>query len=307
MKKVLITGLSGFIGGYLAKRLRGKYEIYDLECDLLDKRAIDSRLDYVQPDFIIHLAARTEVEKSFYEQTSFSEVNYVGTINLIESARQLKDLELLVFSSTMETYGWQPISDIVRDGKEDPDNIPAFTEETIQNPNAPYAVAKVGCELYLKYAERSYGIPFTAFRQTNTYGRVDNDFFVVEQIIMQMLTNEKEINLGYGEPYRNFLWIDDLIDMYEAVLENPDKAKGEIFCTGPDNAIKIKDLVNIIADKLDWKGTVNWNRKPKRHGEIYLLNSSNQKAKNLLGWEPKVDLDTGLDRTIKIWKNKLGK
>lgn len=307
MKKVLITGLSGFIGGYLAKRLRGKYEIYDLDCDLLDKRAIDSRLDYVQPDFIIHLAARTEVEKSFYEQTSFSEVNYVGTINLIESARQLKDLELLVFSSTMETYGWQPISDIVRDGKEDPDNIPAFTEETIQNPNAPYAVAKVGCELYLKYAERSYGIPFTAFRQTNTYGRVDNDFFVVEQIIMQMLTNEKEINLGYGEPYRNFLWIDDLIDMYEAVLENPDKAKGEIFCTGPDNAIKIKDLVNIIADKLDWKGTVNWNRKPKRHGEIYLLNSSNQKAKNLLGWEPKVDLDTGLDRTIEIWKNKLGK
>jgi len=307
MKKVLITGLSGFIGGYLAKRLRGKYEIYDLECDLLDKRAIDSRLDYVQPDFIIHLAARTEVEKSFYEQTSFSEVNYVGTINLIESARQLKDLELLVFSSTMETYGWQPISDTIRDGKEDPDNIPAFTEETIQNPNAPYAVAKVGCELYLKYAERSYGIPFTAFRQTNTYGRVDNDFFVVEQIIMQMLTNEKEINLGYGEPYRNFLWIDDLIDMYEAVLENPDKAKGEIFCTGPDNAIKIKDLVNIIADKLDWKGTVNWNRKPKRHGEIYLLNSSNQKAKNLLGWEPKVDLDTGLDRTIKIWKNKLGK
>lgn len=307
MKKVLITGLSGFIGGYLAKRLRGKYEIYDLDCDLLDKSAIDSRLDYVQPDFIIHLAARTEVEKSFYEQTSFSEVNYVGTINLIESARQLKNLELLVFSSTMETYGWQPISDTIRDGKEDPNNIPAFTEETIQNPNAPYAVAKVGCELYLKYAERSYGIPFTAFRQTNTYGRVDNDFFVVEQIIMQMLTNETEINLGYGEPYRNFLWIDDLIDMYETVLENPDKAKGEIFCTGPDNAIKIKDLVNIIADKLDWKGTVNWNRKPKRHGEIYLLNSSNQKAKNLLGWQPKVDLNTGLDRTIEIWKNKLDK
>jgi nucleoside-diphosphate-sugar epimerase len=307
MKKVLITGLSGFIGNYLAKRLQNKYHIYDLECDLLDKEAIDKRLDNVQPNFIIHLAARTEVEKSFYEQTSFSEVNYIGTVNLIESARQLTNLDLIVFSSTMETYGWQPISDTIRDGNEDPNNIPAFTEETIQNPNAPYAVAKVGCELYFKYAQRAYGIPFTAFRQTNTYGRVDNDFFVVEQIIMQMLTNDKEINLGYGEPYRNFLWIDDLIDMYELVLETPDSARGEFFCTGPDNAIKIKDLVNIIASKLDWNGTVNWNKKPKRHGEIYLLNSSNQKAKDLLGWEPKVDLSTGLDRTIEIWKSKLGK
>ena len=65
-----------------------------------------------------------------------------------------------------------------------------------------------------------------------------------------MLKNPKEINLGYGEPYRNFIYIDDLLDAWQAVIENPDKCQGEIFCIGPDNAIKIKDYVKLIAKKL---------------------------------------------------------
>lgn len=302
MEKVLITGISGFIGGYLKERLYNKYSLYELGCDLLDFEGIQKRLQEVKPDFIIHLAARTEVEKSFYEQTTFSQVNYVGTVNLVEAARNLDNLKLLVFSSTMETYGWQPESDLIKDEKEFV--LPVFNEETQQNPNAPYAVAKVGCEYYLKYAKRAYNFPFCALRQTNTYGRHDNDFFVVEQIITQMLDNHKEINLGYGEPYRNFLWIDDLIDLYETVLDKYQEANGEIFCTGPNNALSIKSLVSKIAEKIGWSGTVNWNTKPKRHGEIYVLNSTPEKAERLLGWKPKVELDDGLDRTIKMWKDK---
>ena len=203
----------------------------------------------------------------------------------------------------METYGWQPESDLIRDGKEY--TLPVFTEETRQHPNAPYAVAKVGCELYLEYAQRSFNFPFCAFRQTNSYGRKDNDFFVVEQIISQMLKNPDEINLGYGEPYRNFLWIDDLIRLYETVIEKHEQARGEIFCTGPSNALKIKDLVDKIAKKIGWDGQVNWNTKPKRDGEIWVLNSSPAKAERLLGWKPEMDLDTGLDLTIQIWREKL--
>jgi nucleoside-diphosphate-sugar epimerase len=200
----------------------------------------------------------------------------------------------------MEVYGWQPISDIIRDGKEE--GIIAFNETTPPNPNAPYAVAKYGCEKYLEYAHRSYGLPFTAIRQTNAYGRKDNDFFVTEQIITQMLKNPNEINLGYGEPYRNFIHIDDLLDAWETVITNPDKCQGEIFCIGPDNAIKIKDYVTMIADKLGWNGHVNWNTKPARPGEIYLLNSTNHKITTRLGWTPKVELSEGLDRTIATWK-----
>lgn len=303
--KILITGLSGFIGGYLQRRLQSKHELFDLGCDLLDFEAVGQRLKQVNPEFIIHLAARTEVEQSFYEPISFSEINYAGTVNLIESARHLENLKLFVFSSTMETYGWQPESDNILNDVEGV--IPVFNEDTPQNPNAPYAVAKVGCELYLKYAARAYNLPFTAFRQTNTYGRIDHNFFVVEQIIYQMLTNDKEINLGYRKPFRNFLWIDDLIDLYETVIDNPDPAKGEIFCTGPNNAISIENLVYRIANKIGWSGKINWDTKPRRHGEIYVLNSSNAKATKLLGWAPKVELDEGLDRTIAIWRNNLNK
>ena len=303
MEKVLITGISGFIGGYLKSRFYEKYSLYELGCDLLDFEDIQNRLIDIQPDYIIHLAARTEVEKSFYEQTTFSEINYVGTVNLIEAARQfVPQLKLFVFSSTMETYGWQPESDLIRDNKEF--TLPVFDENTKQNPNAPYAVAKVGCEYYLEYVQRAFNFPYCAFRQTNSYGRTDNNFFVVEQIITQMLDNETEINLGYGKPYRNFLWIDDLIDLYETVIENPDRAVGHVFCTGPNNALSIEQLVEKIAGKIGWKGKVNWDTKPKRHGEIYVLNSTPAKATQLLGWSPKVDLDTGLDRTIEIWKNK---
>jgi len=307
--RIFITGVNGFIGQALAKRLNKEHLVFGLimpnekpkisnitikKSDLLNFNLIDQIIQKIKPEVIIHLAARTEVEKSFYEPVSFSTINYSGTVNLIEQARKDKDLKLFIFASTMETYGWQSL-----------DNWKPFDENTPQNPNAPYAVAKVGCEYYLKYAGRAYKFPYTILRQTNTYGRKDNDFFVVEQIITQMLKNKKEINLGYNEPYRNFLYIDDLIDVYETIINNIDKARGEIFCLGPDNALSIEDLVIKIAKKLNWHGKMNWNTKPARIGEVYYLNSTNKKIKKVLGWQPKIDLDKGLEQTIKCWKKIL--
>ena len=299
--RIFITGADGFIGQHMVERLKDKHELEFLKEDLRDHAKVAMQLSTFDPEIIVHLAARTEVQDSFYEQITFSEINYVGTVNLIEIAATLPNLKNFVFASTMEVYGWQPISDLIKEGKEE--GIIAFNESTPPNPNAPYAVAKYGCEKYLEYAHRSYGLPFTAIRQTNAYGRKDNNFFVTEQIIYQMLTNEKEINLGYGEPYRNFIYIDDLLDAWETVINNPEQCAGEIFCIGPDNAIKIKDYVNLIASKLNWQGHVNWNTKPPRPGEIYLLNSTNHKITGRLGWTPKVGLSEGLDRTIAFWKD----
>lgn len=306
MKTVLITGISGFIGQALHERLKNRYNIVGVyfggercrdslcyEIDLMDFPAIGSVLEREKPDIIIHLAARTEVEKSFYEPVDFSSVNYIGTVNLIEKTREiLSDIELFLFSSTMETYGYQ-------------EDWKPFDEETIQNPNAPYAVAKMACEKYLEYAGRAYDLPYCILRQTNTYGRTDNDFFVVEQIITQMLKNQDEINLGYSEPYRNFLFIMDLIDLYECVLENTTKCRKQVFCTGPPNALTIEDLAAKIARMLKWDGKINWNTKPERVGEIYYLNSTHEKVYGALDWRPLIDLDEGLRWTIGYWREKL--
>lgn len=312
MKRVFISGISGFLGQALEKRLvsEGNYEIYGVYenhhnfeknlpsthkhvCNLLDFQKMEKLISKIQPHIVIHLAAKTEVEYSFYQYIKVSEVNYVGTVNLAEANRKFNpSLELFIHASTMETYGHHDKSE------------GAFTEETPQNPMAPYAVAKLAVEHYLKYMAHAYKFPFAALRQTNTYGRHDNDFFVVEQMITQMLANKDEVNFGYAEPYRNFLYVDDLIDLYMALLKHPKKATGHFFVTGPDNAIQIKELAQIIAKKLGWKGKINWDTKPNRPGEIFYLNSNPAKAKAVLNWEPKVSLSEGLDKTISIWQKK---
>jgi nucleoside-diphosphate-sugar epimerase len=275
--------------------------LHHLKSDLLDYKAVALEVVAIAPDVIVHLAARTEVEQSFYEQITFSEVNYVGTVNLIEAAARVKNLKNFVFASTMEVYGWQPISDVVKAGNV-PDIFESFDEHTRPNPNAPYAVAKYGCEKYLEYAHRCYDLPFTAVRQTNSYGRKDNTFFVTEQIISQMLENPNEVNFGYGEPYRNFIFITDLLDAWIGIINNPDQVQGKIFTIGPDNAIKIKDYAQKIADTLNWKVKINWNTKMFRPVEIYWLNSNHNLITKTLGWKPIVSIDEGLDRTIEIWK-----
>ena len=300
--KILLTGSSGFIGSHITPILDQNHDLHYLKSDLLDYESVQEEVLSISPEIIVHLAARTEVEKSFYEQTTFSEINYVGTVNLIEAAARIKNFKNFVFASTMEVYGWQPISDVVKAGLI-PENFIAFDENTLPNPNAPYSVAKYACEKYLEYAYRCYGLPFTAIRQTNSYGRKDNDFFVTEQIINQMIRNPDEINLGYAEPYRNFIFISDLLDAWVAVIENYDKVQGKIFTIGPDAPIKIKDYAQIIANKLDWNGQIIWDTKPKRPGEIYWLNSSHDLITSTIGWKPKVNLDFGLDQTIDIWLN----
>ena len=303
--KVLLTGSSGFIGQHLTPVLRKKFDVYHLKSDLTQHQMVADEVISIQPDIIVHLAARTEVEQSFYEQLTFSEVNYVGTVNLIETASKIKNLKNFVFASTMEVYGWQPISDEVEKNII-PKFFESFDENTNPNPNAPYAVAKYACEKYLQYANRCLGLPFTALRQTNCYGRKDNDFFVTEQIISQMLKNPNTVNLGYAEPYRNFLYIDDMLDAWDIVISNYDKCNdGKIFTMGPDFPIKIKDYADLIAGKLGWTGKITWHTKLERPGEIFWLNSNCNLIQKTLGWSPKMSLSDGLDKTIAIWKDIL--
>lgn len=301
--KLLLTGSSGFIGSHLRPLLEAQFDVYHLISDLRDHEAIAKEVAAFSPEIIVHLAARTEVEKSFYEQVAFSEINYVGSVNLIEAASRLPNLKNFVFASTMEVYGWQPISDEVVKNII-PKEYVAFDEHTQPNPNAPYSVAKYGVEKYLEYMHRSCGFPFSAVRQTNCYGRKDNNFFITEQIISQMLANPNEINLGYAEPYRNFIYIDDLLDVWMEIITHPEKVQGLIFTLGPDNPIKIRDYVNLIANKMQWTGTINWDTKPKRQGEIYWLNSNCNLITKTLGWKPKTSLNDGLDKTIAVLRTK---
>lgn len=302
--KILLTGGSGFIGKYLTPKL-SQYEVYHLKSDLRDYDKVREEVLTYQPNIVVHLAARTEVEASFYEQTTFSEINYVGSVNLIEACKELSGFELFLFASTMETYGWQPVSDLVKKHNYiHPPEAFAFDETTPQNANAPYAVAKVAVERYLEYAERAYGLPYCAMRTTNCYGRWDNNYFVTESIISQMVKSQTA-NLGYAEPYRNFIHIDDLLRLYTRLIGNPRAARAlKSFTIGPNNPIKMRDYAELIARKLNWNGTINWNTRPHRPGEIFYLSSTHDKVSRILDWYPVIGLEEGLDKTIKIWQDQ---
>lgn len=310
-QRLLVTGVSGFIGQALVAALDDAFEIHGVYetpasavknpqlpadrqhvCDLRDAGAVETLVEKINPAFVIHLAARSEVALSFANYREVTEINYLGTVTLAEACRKLAPgLQLFVMASTMETYGHHD-----RAGG-------PFTEDTAQHPMAPYAVAKLACEKYLAYMAYAYGFPSTILRQTNAYGRRDNDFFVVERIVTQMLRGDV-CNLGDPAPWRNFLWIGDLVALYERILTAPTLAAGETFVTGPDNALPISALAEKVRGRLGWPGKLNWHTIPARPGEIYYLSSRPDKAKRVLGWAPTVDLDEGLDRTIAMWRGR---
>ena len=319
-ERILITGISGFIGNELAEkaveegyevaglirqsfryndainRMKGKIKLY--EGSLNDYAKLVNIVDDYMPDFVAHLGAITPVSYSFSHPWEVINTNLIGTVNLTEALKKhCPSLKKFVFASSMETFGQQ--SELHK-------KFIPFNEETEQRAACPYAVAKIGAEKYVKYLNYAYKFPGISLRQTNCYGRKWNDYFVAEAFITQMLKKPSEVNFGNPLPVRNFLYIDDLVDLYLTLFksDNPD-ILGESFTTGPPNGITIEELANIIANKLDWKGEINWYTREIRDGEIYYLNSDNKKVTKMTGWEPKITLDKGLDMTIDYWKQKL--
>ena len=319
-ERVLITGISGFIGEELAQKcvkegyevagivrqsfryneainnLKGKVKLY--EGSLTDPARMSSIVLDFMPDYVAHLGAITPVSYSFEHPWEVINTNLLGTVNLTEALKRFcPNLKKFVFASSMETYGHQP---------EYHKQFKPFDEDTPQMAACPYAVAKIGAEKYVRYLYYAYKFPGVSLRQTNTYGRKYNDYFVVEAFITQMLKNKEVVNFGNPEPVRNFLYIDDLVDLYISIFRsNNPEIFGKAYTIGPPNGITILELSDIIAEKLNWKGSINWYTREIRDGEIYYLNSTNKRITQDLGWKPKTTLNTGLNLTIEYWKNRL--
>jgi nucleoside-diphosphate-sugar epimerase len=316
--KVFVTGISGFIGSYLADRLLDEgYEVGGLlrqtnrlnypavqrligRADLhygsvTDFHSVAQALREFRPDVICHLGAITPVAYSFSHPHEVTETNYLGVVNMSEAAMKfLPGLQGMIFASSMEVYGHQ-------------EPTAPFEEALEPHPACPYAVAKLASEKYLQYLHYANEFPAVALRQTNCYGRRENDYFIVERIITQMLKGET-VNLGERDPVRNFLYITDLVDLYmELIKAIPSETDlhGQVYNTGPANGVTIGELADRCAEMLDWHGRVNWNTIPKRPGEIFYLNSTPEKIAKTIQWEPKVSLDEGLRQTIEIWQENL--
>jgi len=305
--RILVTGATGFVGRHVIPRLveQGN-EVYSLERyvtgryvlgqrrevktvfgDLKDYFSIKRIIREVQPDVVIHLASISPVAYSYDHPHEVIETNFLGIVSLAESClREAPHFKQFLLASSSETYGNGPTPK---------------TEDTPQNPNSPYAVSKLACEKYLLYMRDAHNFPVTILRNFNTYGRKDNTHFVVERSIVQMLQGNT-VRLGDPTPIRDFVYIDDHVNAYLSCLGQPEKSIGQIlnFCTG--RGVSIKEIVELLSELTSFKGEIVWNTIPARPLDIEVLVGDYSKAKRLLGWAPKYQLEDGLRICIDYFK-----
>ncbi len=305
--KVLLTGVTGFIGSHLLPAL-ADYEVFSLERyvttryahgvrrnvktvfgDLRDAHAVRGIVREIQPDVVVHLASISPVAYSYDHPQEVIDASLMATVNLAEAClREVPHFAQFLFASTSETYGNGPVPK---------------TEDTPQYPNSPYAVGKLAAEKYLLYMRDAYDFPVTVARPFNTYGRKRDTHFVVEKIVVQMLSGDRVL-LGDPEPVRDLLYVEDHVAAYLACLRN-ERAIGEVynFCMG--QGIRIRDLVERLRAATGFDGEVVWDTIPKRPLDINVLIGSCAKAQETLGWTPRITLADGLARTVEYWRTQL--
>lgn len=304
--RVLVTGGTGFIGSHLIPRLLNDgHDVWDLQryitgrigkpqnvktvyADLGDGFTIRKAIKTVKPEAIIHLAAISPVAYSYEHPQEVLGTNLIGTVNLAEAClREDCNIKRFLFAGTSEEYG--------------NNGFDLQEESNPLKPASPYAVSKVASENYLNYMKEAYDFPVTFLRPFNTYGRRQDFHFLIEKTIVQML-NQKVVYLIDSTPVRDWMYIEDHIKAYMNCLVN-EKAIGQTFnfCTGVGHTIK--QTVDTIADLTDFKGEIKWGSAPDRPTESKIIVGSYQKAKSVLAWEPKWNLEKGLRETIE-WLRK---
>jgi len=282
----------------LVRHVAGRYRFLTDELnlvfgDLTDHSRIRQIVTEVDPEYIIHLAAKTPVSLSFTEPVDYWETIATATVNLAEAARSCENLKLFIHASTSEVYGTQKI-------------LP-LKENLHCNPTSPYAVAKVAAERYLRMLRLVYDFPFIIVRPFNTYHRRKIKHYVVERSITTLI-EKGEVQLWNPASIRDFLHVDDHARGYLHVLKKG--RPGEIYnlCTG--RGISIREMVDIVCKEVNEQfgiePKVNWGMPHDRPYELKILVGDNMKAKEQLDWEPKISLEEGIKRSVRMWGEILG-
>jgi len=331
-KEILITGGAGFIGCNLALRmLRQGHSVCvfdsltrsgsDANLEWLRSEAKDTELQFIQGDIrnaaevnqhaagkdaIMHLAAQVAVTRSVNDPRHDFETNALGTLNVLEAARNQDRKPLMIYASTNKVYG-----DLQQIEIEESDLRYRFSslrfgidERQPLNFHSPYGCSKGAGDQYVRDYARIYSVPTVVFRMSCIYGPrqfgVEDQGWLVWFLICTILN--KKINIfGNGKQVRDILHVDDLIDAFEKVLQSSKIVAGEVFNIGGGHECSIsiwKELEPIIEE---YAGAVpeisffDW-----RPGDQKIYISDISKAKHMLGWEPKIGIREGV-RDILAW------
>ena len=317
MRNVLITGGYGFIASNLLIHLVKKHtninfynydrllycssinNVKDIENEINFKSTINKLqnkeflLSYLRDnniDTIFHFAAQTHVDHSFYNSLDYTNDNIYGTHILLETCRIYGKISKFIHMSTDEVYGESLFDDNIKK-----------TENSILYPTNPYAATKAAAEMLVISYYKSFKLPMIIIRSNNIYGERQYIDKVIPKFIKQLLNNDKCTIHGDGSCIRSFLYIEDLIQCLEIIMEKG--IIGEIYNIGLGEEISIKDLaiklIKMIKNTDNYEDNIEYIKDRDFNDKRYYI--SDDKIK-LLGWNRRYNLNEALDKTIEWYR-----
>jgi CDP-glucose 4,6-dehydratase len=314
-KPVLITGITGFVGSSLAVRLVNvgalvvglvrdevaHSNFYRLGLEkvvtvvrgsLEDFSILERMINEYEIEIVYHLGAQAIVVTANRSPLATFKSNIEGSWNLLEACRGKGHVRAIVVASSDKVYGRR-------------EDLP-YRENFLLNPEYPYDVSKACADLIARSYFNTYRLPVVVTRFANIYGPGDINFTrIIPDTIRSVLQNKAPVLRSDGTSERDLLYVDDVTDFYMLLAERIKETKGEIFNAGHNKPVRVLALVETIlrlCERTDLKPDVLG--QGSLHGEIDRQWLDGEKAKRLLGWEPRVELKEGLRKTIE-WHQEL--
>ena len=315
MKNLLVTGGAGFIGSHLVDRLLASdaervvvvddfNNFYDptikhdnirdhlkdprysiCEVDIRDAAALEPLFEQANFDCVVHLAARAGVRPSLSEPQLYTETNINGTLNLLELARQ-HSLKQFVFGSSSSVYGINA-------------KVPFSEDDPIRQPISPYAATKGAGELLCHTYSHLYGLRCVCLRFFTVYGPRQRPDLAIHKFA-KLISQGKPIPVfGDGKTRRDYTYVDDIIDGLMAAIDY-DQSTYEVINLGESRTVELNELISLLEKELDTRATID--RQPPQPGDVPQTFADISKARALLGYNPKTQIEEGLHRFVEWFR-----
>ncbi|TLP76422.1 NAD-dependent epimerase/dehydratase family protein [Pseudomonas nitroreducens] len=292
-KRLLVTGLSGFVGTQLRASLGPQWQLMELpRLDLAEPGAFDEYLRDDVPDAVIHLAGQTFVPQAFRDPAGTLQVNLIGTLNLLQSLKRCGFTGAFLYVSSGDVYG--QVSE---------DQLP-ITELQLPRPRNPYGVSKLSAELLCQ--QWSFAEPWRMMvaRPFNHVGMGQKADFVIPAVARQLARirhglQDACIEVGDIDVTRDFLDVRDVLSAYFALLEKG--RSGEVYnvCSGQE--YRLRDLIAQMATLAGVELQIRQDPQKLRKAEQRLVRGSNAKLQSETGWKPAHGMEQILRDVLADW------